>query len=51
MIIKGKKTILRAIEQKDFQLLLDLINDPETEYMLGGWSFPVSQQMQMDWVV
>ena len=50
MIIKGKKTILRAIEQKDFQLLLDLINDPETEYMLGGWSFPISQQMQMDWI-
>lgn len=50
MNIEGKKIILRAIDQKDFQLLLDLINDSETEYMLGGWSFPVSKQMQLDWI-
>lgn len=50
MNIKGEKIILRAIEQRDCQLLLELINDQETEYMLGGWSFPVSYQMQLDWI-
>lgn len=50
MNIKGEKTILRAIEQKDCQLLLELMNDPETEFMLGGSSFPVSEQMQRDWI-
>jgi RimJ/RimL family protein N-acetyltransferase len=50
MNIKGERIILRAIEEKDCPLLLDLINDQETEFMLGGWSFPVSQQMQIDWI-
>ena len=50
MNIKGEKIILRAIEPADSTLLFELINDPETEYMLGGWSFPVSKQMQADWI-
>lgn len=49
MNIVGEKVILRAIESKDNQMLLDIINDPETEYMLGGWSFPVSQKNQEEW--
>ncbi len=50
MNIRGDKVVLRAIEPSDGQLLKDLINDPETEYMLGGWSFPVSTQVQTDWI-
>ena len=49
MNIFGEKIILRAIESKDNQMLLEIINDPDTEYMLGGWSFPVSQNNQEEW--
>jgi RimJ/RimL family protein N-acetyltransferase len=50
MTIIGNKTVMRALEIDDCQMLLELINDPETEYLLGGWSFPVSYQMQVDWL-
>ena len=49
MNIIGEKIILRAMEEKDTELLLSIINDPEIEYLLGGWSFPVSSQNQIDW--
>jgi len=49
MNIQGKNVILRAIEQKDNDILLKMINDGEMEYMLGGWSFPVSQKNQENW--
>jgi RimJ/RimL family protein N-acetyltransferase len=49
MNIKGENIILRAIEPEDNLMLLKMINDDETEYMLGGWSFPVSQKKQEDW--
>ena len=51
MIIVGDKTILRAIEKKDAPLLLNLMNDPETEKMLGGCSFPVSLEEQERWIL
>lgn len=50
MIIMGEKVKLRAIELSDCDLLLGLINDPETEYLLGGWSFPVSKAEQQQWI-
>ncbi len=50
MNIIGEKIILRAICNKDSQLLLDLINDPDTEKMLGGYSFPVSAEGQEKWI-
>ncbi len=50
MIIKGQDIVLRAIEPEDAEMLLNLINDPETEYMLGGWSFPVSVSNQLKWI-
>ena len=50
MNIYGEKTILRAIEATDAELLLDIINDPETERMLGGSSFPVSSEQQTQWI-
>ena len=49
MNIIGEKIILRALEAKDNEMLLSMINNSEIEYMLGGWSFPVSSQNQTDW--
>lgn len=49
MNIKGEKVILRAIEPKDNPVLLEMINDDATEFMLGGWSFPISQKNQEEW--
>ena len=50
MIINGKKIILRAMDVEDADLLLDIINDPDTEKMLGGSSYPVSYDMQCEWI-
>lgn len=50
MNIYGEKVILRAIEECDTALLLELINDPQTERMLGGSSFPVSETEQRKWM-
>lgn len=50
MNIYGEKVLLRAIEPKDNALLLELINDPNTEKMLGGASFPVSETAQAKWI-
>lgn len=50
MNIQGKKVVLRAISMKDAGLLMELINDAETEKMLGGSSFPVSLEGQEKWI-
>ncbi len=50
MNILGEKIILRAITAGDCDLLLNLINDPATEKMLGGASFPVSPEGQAQWI-
>ena len=50
MNIYGKKIVLRALEPSDCALLLEMINDPETEKMLGGSSFPVSEAAQAKWI-
>lgn len=50
MNIHGEKTVLRAIESADKSLLLELINDPNIEKMLGGSSFPVSEAAQIKWI-
>lgn len=50
MNISGENIILRAIEESDIHLLWELVNDEDTEYMLGGWSFPVSSQKQAEWI-
>lgn len=49
MNIAGKLVTLRAIELSDCEMLRNLMNDPDTEYMLGGWSFPVSSNAQEQW--
>ncbi len=50
MNILGEKILLRAIDIKDAEMLLDIINDPDTEKMLGGFSFPVSLENQKKWI-
>ncbi len=49
MQIYGNTVVLRGIEQDDNQMLLDLINDPETEKMLGGSSWPLTMRDQLNW--
>lgn len=34
----------------DKNILLEIINDSETENSLGGWSFPVSEINQEEWI-
>ncbi|MDF2540697.1 MAG: N-acetyltransferase [Herbinix sp.] len=50
MIITGGKIVLRAIEPADAKLLQNMINNETIEYMLGGWSFPVSSYGQTEWM-
>ena len=50
MNIYGDKIVLRAIDTRDADMFLELINDPETEYMLGGSSFPISKENQLKWI-
>ena len=50
MNIMGNLVTLRAIELSDCDLLRALMNDPDTEYLLGGYSFPISSQQQQKWV-
>ena len=49
MIIIGEKVYLRAIEASDNEMLLAMMNDPETERMLGGSSRPLSAEDQLRW--
>lgn len=49
MNITGNNVVLRALEPEDMPYLLDMINDPEMEYMVVGWSFPNSKKQQDDW--
>lgn len=50
MNIQGDKITLRAISMKDANMLMELINDAETEKMLGGSSFPISIEGQEKWI-
>lgn len=49
MNIKGDKVLLRAIKKEDLPLLHKWSNDPEINYMLGGWHFPSSEVDQEKW--
>lgn len=42
MNIVGESIVLRAIECTDLPLLLGWANDPEVQYNLGRWHFPLS---------
>jgi len=49
MNIRGKFVLLRAMEESDQDMLLSMINDPEIERLVGGYSFPTSREQQMTW--
>ncbi len=49
MNIQGKNVLLRAIELEDLSQLQTWANDPEIQYMLGGWHFPTSMSDQQIW--
>ena len=49
MNIYGNKVLLRAMESEDMETLRNMANDPEIEKMVGGWSFPISRQEQLNW--
>jgi len=49
MNIKYKDITLRAIEEFDLPLVLEMINDSEIERMTGGGGFPVSIYQQKKW--
>lgn len=50
MLLIDKEITLRAIEEKDSILLKEMINDPELEYLVLGWSLPVSNSRQLEWI-
>ncbi len=50
MILRDDRVLLRAIEEEDAQILMDLINDPEVENAVYGWSYPVSLSAQKKWI-
>lgn len=49
MNVYGKKIILRAIEENDLDLLQEMLNDPNMENCVVGWSFPISKFQQRKW--
>ncbi len=49
MNIKGKKVILRAIEEKDIDLLHKWSNDPSTQDIMGDIHFPSSMDFHKKW--
>lgn len=51
MILKDKNLLLRAIEEEDATVLQNLINDPEVESSVFGWSYPVSLSSQKKWIM
>lgn len=50
MILKDDVVLLRAIDENDAEVLMDLINDPEVESSVCGWSYPVSLSAQKKWI-
>lgn len=50
MILKDDVVILRAIEEKDAPMLMEMINDPEIENAVVGYAYPVSLADQKQWI-
>jgi len=51
MILKDDLVLLRAMEEDDANVLMELINDPEVENSVFGWSYPVSLSSQKKWIL
>ncbi len=49
MNLKGRKVLLRAIEESDLPFLQSIMNDPEISSTVVGTSFPVSAMHQAHW--
>ena len=49
MNIKYGCVILRAIEEKDIEILKFMMNEPSIEHDTVGWNFPVSSYQQEKW--
>lgn len=49
MNVYGEHVVLRAMEQRDMEMLREIANDPSVEHMVGGWSFPISKTEQEKW--
>lgn len=49
MIIKGKKVTLRAVEREDLPSFKSWANEPEIQYLVGGWHFPTNADEQAKW--
>lgn len=50
MVIKNGCVTLRAIEEKDADLLLRMMNSPKIERAMGSFSLPVSELQQHEWI-
>lgn len=50
MIIKHGCVTLRAIEEKDSDILFRMINSSEIEKALGSFSLPVNEAQQREWI-
>jgi len=49
MNILGKKIVLRAVEERDLELLHKWANDPATQDIMGGIHFPSSMGYHKNW--
>lgn len=49
MNIYGKRTYLRAMEMTDMPMYMEMANNPDIEWMVGGWSYPISSLEQEEW--
>lgn len=50
MFLQEEDIVLRAIEMEDWEILKSLINSPEVESSVVGWSKPVSTHEQQQWI-
>lgn len=50
MIIKNGCVLLRAIEERDFDILFRMINSPEIEKAVGNFCLPINEMQQKEWI-
>jgi len=49
MNIYGKFIVLRAMQQADMEMIVEMFNSPEIESLVQGWTFPMSLEQQNKW--
>ena len=49
MFLQGKKVTLRALEEEDLEFVRSLINDPDLERTIVGWTWPKPKKDQEQW--